>query len=275
MEPQLAITSASQGAILAPDEMPAATVERPDGAAPAVLVCEHASARIPRALGTLGLNDTARSSHIAWDPGALALARRLAAAFDAPLVAGTLSRLVYDCNRAPGSPSAIPQTSEIYDIPGNRGLTDADRTARMLEVYEPFRALLTGAIGRRMAAGERPALVTVHSFTPVYFGKPRDVEIGVLHAKDHRLADAVLDAAGALPFVVRRNEPYGPEDGVAHTLRQHGERNALPNVMLEVRNDLLRDAEAVDRIALALHAVLNVALDSIGLGADVGRRIGA
>ena len=86
----------------------------------------------------------------------------------------------------------------------------------------------------------------MHSFTPVYFGKPRAVEIGILHDADARLADAMLAAAGPA-YRTLRNEPYGPEDGVTHTLKEHGLSNGVPNVMIEVRNDLIQD-EAGQRV---------------------------
>ncbi len=91
------------------------------GEEPVLLVCEHASQRLPERIGSLGLSPDALSSHIAWDPGALAVCRLLSAALDATLVYQRFSRLVYDCNRPPEAESAMPQTSEIFAIPGNQG----------------------------------------------------------------------------------------------------------------------------------------------------------
>ena len=79
-----------------------------------LFVCEHASNHFPKQFGDLGLDDVARQSHVAWDPGALALTRLLAERFDASLVAGGVSRLLYDCNRPPEAASAIPQRSESF-----------------------------------------------------------------------------------------------------------------------------------------------------------------
>lgn len=215
-------------------------VRNASGGGPFLLVCEHASNFIPPEYGTLGLDDAALESHIAWDPGALAVADEMARLLDAPLVAARVSRLVYDCNRPPDSPSAMPAESEIYRIPGNAGLTAGQRQARTQAVYHPFRAALATAIDAHGARRGPPAIVTVHSFTPVWRGVARAVEVGVLHDDDARLADAMLSAAGdGDGLAVRRNEPYGPEDGVTHTLREHALPRGLANVMIEIRNDLI------------------------------------
>lgn len=240
---------------------PAADVVNPDGHGDVVLVCEHASNAIPASLKGLGLDDRARKSHVAWDPGALGVARHLSRALDAPLIAGRLSRLVYDCNRAPESPSAMPMRSEQGDIPGNAGLDAAARATRVAAVYRPFCAAVSQVLDSRAARGVRTALVTVHSFTPVFHGQRRDVEIGILHDSDSRLADAMLSRAAILPDRdIRRNAPYGPKDDVTHSLRLHGVARGLSNVMIEIRNDLLASAQDEERMADEVRRLLVPAL---------------
>lgn len=225
-------------------------VENVNGAGAVVLVCEHASATLPAAAGTLGLSAEALSSHIAWDPGALAVSRLLSSRLDAVLVYQRFSRLVYDCNRPPESPAAMPEKSEIYEIPGNRDLSVAERYARTAAIYVPFHDRISAELARRGGEGRVSAVVTVHSFTPVYFGQKRSVEIGILHDTDSRLADAMLaGAAQSDRFRVERNSPYGPEDGVTHTLRLHALPAGHANVMIEVRNDLI--ANSVDQEVMA------------------------
>ncbi|TCO70361.1 N-formylglutamate amidohydrolase [Rhodovulum euryhalinum] len=229
-----------------------------------VLVCEHASNAIPAAFAGLGLAPGDEASHAAWDPGALGVARAMAAALDAPLVAATVSRLVHDCNRPGGSPGAMPPLTETIAIPGNRDLTRADRADRARRYYAPFRDALEAVLAARPGA----ALVTVHSFTPIWHGVPRAVEIGILHDADARLADAMLVAA---PFrtghVVARNEPYGPQDGVTHTLREHGVGKGRLNVMLEIRNDLIAGDAAQARMGVMLAGLVTAALAGLGQGA--------
>jgi len=234
--------------------------QRPQGQSPVLLVCEHASRFIPEGLGNLGLDEAAAQSHIAWDPGAMAVAERLSGALDATLITQKISRLVYDCNRPPESDQAIRAESEVYNIPGNTGLNAAQRAERTDYIYRPFQKALFEAVKTR----PQTVLVTIHSFTPIYNDKPRAVEVGILHDSDSRLADAMLNAAAKTPaFKIERNAPYGPEDGVTHTLVEHALPRGLLNVMIEVRNDLLADAAGIEAIATWLEGLLSSALNEL------------
>lgn len=238
------------------------------GTGPAVVVCEHASNHIPAEYHGLGLSAQARQSHAAWDPGAEAVARRVAQALDAPLVAGRISRLVHDCNRPRGAPGAMPDRTETVVVPGNAGLGTEERAARARRVHEPFTRALAELLDRRRGAGHRFALVTVHSFTPSWLGRRRDVEIGILHDDDTRLADAMLARAADFPGRrIARNAPYGPADGVTHTLRQHGVGGGLPNVMIELRNDLVASSPDQDAMTHDLLGLLRPALTDLELEA--------
>ena len=238
-----------------------AIVINPDGRSPVVLVCEHASNYIPASLDHLGLSDADRVAHIAWDIGAEAVARHLSHALDATLIVQRYSRLVYDCNRPPTAPGAMPEVSEVTEIPGNKGLSDEERQARTDQIYYPFHARVSEVLDGKKA----PVLVTIHSFTPVYRGEPRQVELGILHDSDSRLADQMLKLAGdAQDYVVRRNDPYGPEDGVTHTLILHGIERSIANVMLEVRNDLISDEAGQRTWGDRLESLTAEALAAVG-----------
>ena len=246
-------------------------VLNPQGAGAVVILCEHASRHIPARYEGLGVAAEVRDSHAAWDPGARAMSVLMSKALDAPLVASCVSRLVYDCNRPPESAAAMPETSEIYEIPGNRGLSQAARAERVDTVYRPFCDAVTDVIEGRQAGRMPTAVVTVHSFTPIYFGKPRAVEIGILHDDDARLADAMLANSHLLPHRrIERNEPYGPGDGVTHSLKLHAQSRGLPNVMLEVRNDLLRSPADEETMARDLLTLLEPALATLS-SMEVGR----
>lgn len=237
-------TEMGVSALLTAEDGAPVAFENADAGSRIVLVCEHASSRLPMRMGTLGLSAEALESHIAWDPGALAVCRLLMASLDATLVYQRFSRLVYDCNRPPDSPSAMPTVSEVFEIPGNAALSAAERLARTEAIYSPFRKGLSDLIKTRVANHRPPVIVTLHSFTPVWHGQPREVEVGILHDSDSRLADAFLaDAADDDAFVTRRNAPYGPQDGVTHTLIEHGIHHGLLNVMIEIRNDLIANTD--------------------------------
>ncbi|MCR8725102.1 N-formylglutamate amidohydrolase [Frigidibacter sp. ROC022] len=247
--------------------MPAgATVglENAGAAGPWLLVCEHASNAFPDPWGDLGLSPEAQEAHIAWDPGALPVARGLAQALDAPLVAGSVSRLIYDLNRPPHVPGAMTERSEVWDIPGNRNLTPAARLARTEAVYLPFHAAVSAQVAGALAQGRHPVLATIHSFTPTWHGRPRSVELGIIHDADPALALAVVEAARRLTGLrVALNDPYSAADGVTHSLRLHATPYGLPNVMIEIRNDLIATPETQAEMAAKLARVLDEALAAI------------
>ena len=217
-------------------EWTAATVTNANGQGPWLLVCEHASDHIPADLNDLGLDAAARRSHAAWDIGALDVAVGLSKILDAPLIAGGISRLVYDCNRPLAAPDCIPTRSEVHDVPGNVGLSVAEKQARFDRVHTPFHDAVASLLDTRNS----PILVTVHSFTPVFNGVTRDVDLGFLCHSDAATAQALVAQEQADgPFKSALNEPYAPTDGVTYTLEKHGESQGLPAVMIEIRNDLI------------------------------------
>jgi predicted N-formylglutamate amidohydrolase len=229
-----------------------------------VLVCEHASNAFPAPWGDLGLGPEQRAAHIAWDPGALDVARGLMHRLDAVLIHAPATRLIYDLNRAPDMKGAMPARSEIHDIPGNATITAQDRLARTEALYLPWANGLHNLIARRIALGLRPVIVTIHSFTPVFHGRPRAVEFGVIHDADAALAVAINDAARRLTRLnAQLNAPYSAADDVTHTLRLHATPYGLPNAMLEIRNDLIADSAAADRMAETLAPVINMGLTEI------------
>lgn len=242
------------GALLHRDEEGPLIVVNGRGQSPYVLICEHASRLLPRQLGTLGLSEADLDRHIAWDIGAENVARVLSRLMDAPLLLQRYSRLAYDCNRPPESPDAIPEISEVTVIPGNRGIPPEDRLARVREIYRPFHEGVSQLLDERAAARQRTMLVSIHSFTPVYKGKPRSVELGILHDRDTSLSARLIKS---FPNVdARLNEPYGPKDGVLHTLNLHGFARGLSHAMIEIRNDLVASERGQDEWAQRLSVPL-------------------
>ena len=234
------------------------------GRGPIVLICEHASRYIPDPFGALGLSPEDQLRHIAWDLGALGLASELSAMLDAPLVHATYSRLLLDLNRPIDASDSIVETSEGTVIPGNVGIDPPHRELRQQRIYAPFHAELDALVDRRIASGLPTCVVSIHSFTPRYHGIDRPWHVGVISRNDRSLADALLAALGAEPgLCVGDNLPYGPQDGVYHSLERHGEARGLRGAMIEVRNDLLDDADSRKRWAQTLRRTLESALREI------------
>lgn len=250
--------------ILQDGEPHPAEVINPGGASPYVLVCEHASNRIPKNLGTLGLSDEDLQRHIAWDIGAEATARILSKILDAPLILQRYSRLVYDCNRPPEADSAYPEESEIYQIPGNRNLTPSARLARTREIARPFHAAIEAFLDQRAVERRQTLVASIHSFTPVYKGKQRDLDVGFLFDRDAGLANFLIKVFP--PDKARLNEPYGPKDGVMHLLNLHAAPRGLRHVMIEIRNDLI--AEHAGQNAWANYLTVPLAQAAIKLASQ-------
>lgn len=242
------------------------------GSSPFVLVCDHASNRIPEPYGDLGLNRVQRLMHIAWDPGALAVALQLADMLDAPLVHSTVSRLVIDCNRDVDAVDLCPTISERTDIPGNAGMSDSEREHRIAAYHAPFHAAIDAVLDARAAARRETILVTIHSFTPVYKDVQRPWPIGLIHATDPTFTAALRDALAAEDpaLNIGWNEPYSALNGVTYTLEHHGDGRGLPATMIEIRHDEILTPDGVaswsGRLARALHAARDSLAGKAGRG---------
>lgn len=252
--------------LLAADEPPPVHIENHNGGAPFFLTCEHASRRLPRSLGTLGLTDDDLTRHIAWDIGALEVARELARLLDAPLAVQNYSRLVCDCNRRPDVDSYIVEISEHTEIPGNRDLTPAEREQRTTEVHRPFHDRIARVLDERERRGQNTILVSVHSFTPVFKGYQRPWHVGVLYNRVHELARATRDRfAQEAGLNVGDNEPYNMGDDTDYTIPIHGEQRGLACVEIEMRQDLLLTGSGRREWATRLHRVLRRAAADLEL----------
>ncbi|MFV8755147.1 N-formylglutamate amidohydrolase [Nannocystaceae bacterium ST9] len=241
--------------LLESDEPAAVETLRPEGRSPIMLVCDHASNRVPRRLGTLGLGPDDLASHIAWDPGAAIVARRLSELLDAPLVLAGYSRLVIDCNRPLISPQSIAEQSAGVVVPGNRGLSADDRASRVDALFHPYQDTIAALLAAR---GPRTTtLLAIHSFTPVLAGQARPWPIAVAHGRDRQLADSLIAGLRRTgDFLIGDNEPYSIGREYDYTIPIHGEDRGLPCAMIEIRQDgLTTTTNAMiwaDRLAAAL-----------------------
>lgn len=236
--------------LLGPDDPPAYEILRPRGTAKVVFLCDHASNRVPRALDNLGLPESELQRHIAWDIGAAGLTRRLSEHFDAPAVLAGYSRLVIDCNRTLEDSQAILDWSDGTAVPGNTGLSDQDMADRAEACYWPYHEACAAVIDGVEARGAVPAVVMLHSFTPVMGPTPRPWHIGILWERDGRIALPVLKHLRERgDLCVGDNEPYSASSPHGYTMPVHAAKAGRPNVQIEVRQDLIGDEAGVERWA--------------------------
>ena len=254
-------------ALLGPDEPAPFEVVNPEGAAPFLLLCDHASDRVPAALEGLGLDDAVIARHIGWDIGAAEVARRLSHRFDAPLVLSGYSRLVIDCNRELDDPTSIPEISDGVVIPGNRDLHPRAIEARQIQLFDPYHTAVRGILARFAKQGRSPGVVSMHSFTPVFRGEERPWHVGVLWNKDPRIPQPFIANMHADPDIaVGDNEPYSGQDEYGYSISNHAEALGLPHVLVEIRQDLIDTHHGAaawsERIARAMGPAL---LDDLGI----------
>jgi predicted N-formylglutamate amidohydrolase len=242
-------------------EPPAAEHFNRDGRAPVLLVCDHASRRIPRRLGSLGLSEPDLSRHIAWDIGAAEVTRYLAKRLDAPAVLCGYSRLVVDCNRSPEDPTLMPAVSDGTTIAANVNLDEAERAQRLDEIFHPYHTALATRLGELSATGRKPALLSIHSCTPEMNGRFRPWHIGICWEEDRRIAGPVLEALQQRPdIVVGDNEPYALVSNEDYTVPIHAMRRGLPHLQVELRQDLIASAAGAERYGAILFEALQGAL---------------
>jgi predicted N-formylglutamate amidohydrolase len=240
-------------------------VLNPQGKARLLVVCDHASRRVPAALNNLGLDELALGRHIASDIGAGDVAERLALRLDAPAVLAEYSRLVVDCNRGLNDPTSILAVSDGEFIPGNQGLSEEEKAERARQFFVPYH----DAIRRRLESFERrgivPAFVAVHSFTPIFKQVRRPWQIGILWDKDPRIPVPLIDLLRAEGITVGDNEPYSGKAPADHTVDHHAEGGGLPHVSIEIRQDLIDHPEGVSRWAGLIGDALEKILADDGL----------
>ena len=244
--------------LLGTDEPPACEVINRGGAASLLLVCDHASNRIPAALDNLGLGSDALGKHIAYDIGARKLTCHLSEHLDAPAVLAGYSRLVVDLNRSLEDPSVMPEVSDEIPIPGNQNLSRAARAARVRELYTPYRKAIDGMLHEFRERGVAPAFVAIHSFTPEMTGFSRPWHVGILWDKDPRIPVPLMEHLRARPedFHIGDNEPYSGKHPADYTIDHHAEASGIPHVSIEIRQDLVDTEEGAEVWATILHEAL-------------------
>jgi predicted N-formylglutamate amidohydrolase len=239
-------------------------IPEPSGSrAGVLLVCDHAANAVPDGYGTLGLGPELLATHIAYDIGAAAVTRDLAVRFTSGAILGRWSRLLIDLNRGPDDPTLVMKLSDGSIIPGNRDAGPDEIARRLRDFHAPYHAAIAAGIARIEADGRVPALISIHSFTPVWKGCKRKWDAAVLSDRDRRLADPLIARLGEAGFAVGDNEPYsGALEG--DTLNRHGTRRGLPHVLIEIRQDRIGNPDHARAFAARLEPILRAALADMG-----------
>lgn len=242
--------------LLAADEPAPYSVLNAASDTPILLVCDHASRRFPRALGDMGLDPLSRRCHLALDIGAGSLTEQLADSLGTAAVLAGYSRLVVDCNRELLDPGAFLEFGDGIVVPGNRNLTAEQKAARAEAIYWPYHRAIDDQVKRLATHARSPAVIAIHSFTPVLDGVSRRWEVGVLWDSDRRISDIMIRGLEKAGLVVGDNEPYSGRAPQDFTIDNHAEAAGLPHVGIEVRQDLIHNDGGVRKVARLLRDII-------------------
>jgi predicted N-formylglutamate amidohydrolase len=230
---------------------------------PLLFVCDHASNKLPAEYGNLGLSPDLFETHIASDIGAAEVTRTLASEFGATAIMARWSRLLIDLNRGPDDPTLVMKLSDGSIIAGNAGANVAEVKRRLESYYAPYHDAISHDIAAIGSLGRIPVIISIHSFTPVWKGRKRPWEIGILWDRDARLALPLIKHLERAGFNVGDNEPYSGELE-NDCLYRHGTMLGLPHVLIEIRQDLIASLSAAQALARRLKTVVERALAEMG-----------
>ena len=244
--------------MISADDPPPFTIINPEGKARVLLVGDHASNVMPKALGNLGLDQDALEQHIAYDIGTRKLVNHLSQHLDAPAVLAGYSRLVIDLNRSLEDDSLMPEVSDETPIPGNQNMPAEHRNLRIHSFYTPYRKAIDGMLRGFREQDIVPAFIAIHSFTPQMAGFERPWHVGVLWDKDPRIPLPLMENLRAHPerFNIGDNEPYSGKHPADYTIDHHAEASGIPHVSIEIRQDLVDTEEGAERWATILDDAL-------------------
>ncbi len=260
------ISARRSSRVLSPGEMPPFRVENAKGVGLGLIVCDHASNRVPRALKDLGLKKAQLKKHIGWDIGAEDASLHIARALDMPVVLAHYSRLVADLNRAPHHDECITETSDHTKIPANAGLSKKDRERRLKEIFWPYQNKIGNLVDRLVSKKQAPVLLAIHSMTPEMDGVKRPWHISLLWNREEKTAKRIVKELrqNHPDLLVGENQPYTlfGDRFTGSTVWCHAEERNLPYIFVEFRQDLIATKEDAARWADILLQAMRPVLES-------------
>jgi predicted N-formylglutamate amidohydrolase len=264
LEPGSAEGEVDEYPLIGPGDPAPFSVINPQGRAPVLLVCDHASRAFPRAMNQLGLADWVLDRHVACDIGAARVTHHLSERLDAPAVLAGYSRLIVDLNRKLTSSTAFIEVSDGITVPGNIDLSEEERADRIASFFDPYHGAIAARLRQFQERGIQPAFVSVHTCTPVFNQVVRQMHVGVMWDKDPRIpVPFIRNLADTEGVCVGDNEPYSGDHPHDFTIDHHAEANELPHVGIEVRQDLVSDEAGARKWANILAEALEPVLTDV------------
>jgi len=228
--------------LIGPGDPPPFTTYNDHGKSQVLIVADHATPFFPAAMNQLGLADWVLERHVAWDVGSDKLTRFLADELDAQAVLSGFSRLIVDPNRQLDDPTAFVEISDGIGIPGNMDLDDEQKALRVQSFFKPYHDMITARIDGFRQRGIVPALISIHTCTPVFDRVVRPWHIGIMWDTDPRIPAPLIERFKSMDGIcIGDNEPYSGRHPHDFTIDYHAEPAGLPHVGIEVRQDLVKN----------------------------------
>ncbi|MBV69774.1 MAG: hypothetical protein CMH52_00365 [Myxococcales bacterium] len=230
--------------------------ESPDSKGRFILTCEHASNAVSRHTPTAS-DQRLLKMHWGYDLGAEKLTQSLCDAFKSVGVLGTESRLIIDVNRHPESSTLIVSHCESIPVSFNENISAEDRDWRM-SLYDSFHSGVSQAVAREKNKNPELKLISIHSFTPIWNGAKRPMDVGILFDRDEDKAKELASILEKNGIRSALNAPYSGLTGeLMYSANHHGRSNTIPYIEFEIRQDLLENSESHAHVLSALIDALN------------------
>lgn len=221
-----------------------AEVLNPESNFPILMTIEHACPNVPDDIN-LGVEPDEGTLPYFYDVGIPEVARHLANDLGATTIFGRFTRLVIDLNRNIDRDDLIAE-NEYWGIPipGNTGLTQADKDYRFNKYYLDYHKTIAAHVERLKSIHNPPIFFSLHSY-PRHertVAEPYPWDFACLYNKDNRMAKIFMDhiSENYPNVVIGDNEPYSLKEYQTGSAIMHGENNDLPYLLIEISIDKMQ-----------------------------------
>ncbi len=225
-----------------------------------LVIADHASNYIPKEYNNLGLSEKEITTHKAYDPGVKQLAIKLSNKLNSNLVLGEYSRLLIDCNRDINDPTLISTISDRKIIFGNKKITKKEKDYRINFMYRPYHMKIKKVIIEKRIN----TIISLHSFNPIFKGKKRILEYGILSNQDRRLSNHLLKELRNIKNFIGDNKPYRGSL-IGDTLYKHALKKGIHHSLIEIRNDLLSNVKKIDQVTDLMYRVISKSIKRLSV----------
>jgi len=218
--------------------------------------CEHASNALPPDVSVSRKDQHFLDTHWGIDIGAEAVTRHLIELTQSQGILATHSRLWLDLNRSLDRTDLIRLETEGHYLSFNQQVDAREQQRRIDTVYHPFHQAYDALVKERISKQPPVLLISIHSFTPVWDGKVRTMDVGVLFDTCEELGQQLATCIAKQDLFVECNAPYTGRGGLMHSVEDKGRRHQCAHLELEINQALICTPERQRFIAQKIYRAL-------------------